>query len=192
MSCLDPSPRQHRSRISFEQFSINFNYGKFSSILHLRQQAPPLPSAAGISPSQNICWTKWKGVGLKIYKSCHVEKNPKKLKSCYGPNSPSVKDRGPANHLSHGWFALKGNSIARYSNVFSASTEWYSNVLCNNTLRFCLREYSSIPSRLTTGSIVVLKDKATERILIDYLSEKPCYPHMTKSVEPHILDNRIL
>ena len=48
------------------------------------------------------------------------------------------------------------------------------------------------PPPLTTGSIVVLKDKATERILIDYLSEKPCYPHMTKSVEPDILDNRIL
>ena len=52
------------------------------------------------------------------------------------------------------------------------------------------------PLPLTMGSIVVLKDKATERIFIEYFNifqkTRTCYPHMTKSVEPDILDNRIL
>ena len=106
-----------------------------------------------------------------------VESDPKKFKTCDGTNSPSVKDRGPANHLSYGWFALKGNSIARYSNVFSASTEWYSNVLCNNTLRFGLREYSSTPP-LTTDPLLCSKIRQQRENSYRVSFWNPCYPHM--------------
>ena len=74
-----------------------------------------LPSVAGIYFISDYLLQKMENRRKKLQSRTILEHISQKV----GTNSLSVKNQGSVNHLSYGWFALKGNSIIRYSNALS-------------------------------------------------------------------------
>ena len=150
-----------------------------NSIWHLRQQALSLPPA-GMSSSQNICFTKWKGVGAKNIQNL---KSWKVVMVLIAPVSKTgaLPIICPMDGLL--WKETRLPDIQMCSlparsdiQMCCATTHWGS----------VWGNISPSPNHCCA--------QQREFSFQNLLSENPClcYPHMTKSVEPDILDNRIL
>ena len=74
-----------------------------------------LPSVAGIYFISDYLLQKMENRRKKLQSRTTLEHVTQKVWT----NSLGVKIWGSVNHLSYGWFALKGNSITRYSNALS-------------------------------------------------------------------------
>ena len=123
-----------------------------------------LPSVAGIYFISDYLLQKMENRRKKLQSRTTLEHVTQKVWT----NSLGVKIWGSVNHLSYGWFALKGNSITRYSNAFSVIFKcvWATTQLGDISL-------SPAPA------IVVLKDRPHQKSISITQVSNPVFLTMT-------------